>query len=86
MDNIRYRPFATEFRKGDKLFLFTDGLFEEFNSGKEEFGEERLYRLLREFRREPVDSAVSRILGKLDEFLNEVGKQDDITVLAFEHL
>lgn len=84
-DNINYKLTEMEFQKDDKIFLFTDGAFEEFNSRKEEFGEERLYKLINEYRQDPIDSATEKILTTLSDSLDDRQQQDDITVLAFEY-
>ena len=84
-DGINYKLTEMDFKRTDKLFLFTDGIFEEFNSKKEEFGEERIYKLVTENEHESIDSTIQKILEKLNEFLEEKERQDDITILAIEH-
>ncbi|MCE9500939.1 MAG: SpoIIE family protein phosphatase [Leptospira sp.] len=85
-ENAIFKLNEKEFQNGDKLFLFTDGIFEEFNSIKEEFGEERLYSLIREYGKDSLESSMEKILAELDEFLNGYEKQDDITFLGISHL
>ena len=83
--NIKYNSIEYEFSPGDRLYIFTDGIFEEFNSIEEEFGEERLYTILRNNNHLPAESTIELTLRELDFFLAGTPKQDDITILAIEH-
>jgi len=82
--NADYHSVEVEFSKGDKIFLFTDGLFEEFNSSKEEFGEERIYKIISRNFRLPVEEIMGIILSDLDGFIEGCDKRDDITFLGLE--
>ncbi|MBK8395845.1 MAG: SpoIIE family protein phosphatase [Leptospiraceae bacterium] len=59
--------------------------FEEFNSAEEEFGEERLYSILKDSKNLPLKTSIQNVLTNLDLFLNGTEKQDDITVLGIEY-
>ena len=83
--NVKYTSLEFEFKNTDRLFVFTDGIFEEFNSVEEEFGEERLYSILQENIHLPLDMVVVKALQDLDNFLGSTPKQDDITILAIEN-
>ncbi|MCE9500026.1 MAG: serine/threonine-protein phosphatase, partial [Leptospira sp.] len=81
-EDTPYTRTEMDFQKGDKLFLFTDGIFEEFNDKEEEFGEERLYKVIQEFGKESPASATELIYARMNEFLGKIEKQDDITFIA----
>ena len=83
--NIKYNSIEYEFSPGDRLYIFTDGIFEEFNSTEEEFGEDRLYSILLDNNHLPAESTIELTLRELDFFLAGTPKQDDITILAIEH-
>ena len=83
--NIKYTSKEFEFKDTDRLFVFTDGIFEEFNSIEEEFGEERLYSILKENLHLPLELVIKKALESLDSFLGDVPNQDDITILAIEN-
>jgi serine phosphatase RsbU (regulator of sigma subunit) len=85
LKNTIYKSLEFDFIRGDKLFVFTDGIFEEFNSKEEEFGEERLYSILEEDKNLPMELVIQNALKQVDSFLEGKEKQDDITILGIEY-
>ena len=84
--NIQYQFAETKFNRGDRLFIFTDGIFEEFNTKEEEFGEERLHSILEETSKNASNQdSIKTVLDALDTFLESQDKQDDITVIGIEY-
>lgn len=81
---IHYEQTEINFEKGDRLFVFTDGVFEAFNSKDEEFGEESLYYLLQSTRALSLDGVVDHLLKTLQNFLNGQDRQDDLTILGLD--
>lgn len=81
----QYRLNAFSFTKLDRLFVFTDGIFEQFNTKKEEFGEERIISILAANRYLPVNETIQVALGELNTFLEGFETQDDITILGVEY-
>ena len=65
---------------GDRVVLFTDGVTEAGNTEGEEFGEERLVRLLNENRSASAKEIEKKILGAAAEFSRR-NWQDDATLL-----
>jgi sigma-B regulation protein RsbU (phosphoserine phosphatase) len=67
---------------GDLLFQYTDGINEAMNKRKEEFGEERLKRLIQKY----ADQSVNDFLHSLDQeiraFTEGFPQSDDITAVA----
>ncbi|HNF27451.1 MAG TPA: fused response regulator/phosphatase [Leptospiraceae bacterium] len=85
LKDARYKSSEFDFTSGDRLYIFTDGIFEEFNSKREEFGEERLHSLLVKNQELPIDQVFQKILNELDAFLEGKGRQDDLTILGIEY-
>ncbi|HNH10794.1 MAG TPA: SpoIIE family protein phosphatase, partial [Leptospiraceae bacterium] len=83
--DARYKSSEFDFTSGDRLYIFTDGIFEEFNSKREEFGEERLHSLLVKNQELPINQVFQKILNELDAFLEGKGRQDDLTILGIEY-
>ncbi|MDV6234810.1 ammonium transporter [Leptospira ellisii] len=67
---------------GSKLILFTDGLVEQWNSEKEEFGENRVEAIIRSFHTQSMREGIDTILNEQERFLSGVPKQDDISVIG----
>jgi sigma-B regulation protein RsbU (phosphoserine phosphatase) len=76
-----YEQGGVELFAGDRLVLFTDGLTEAGNPDGEEFGEERLLRLLTENRARPADELQRKIMDAVSEFGGE-DFQDDATLIV----
>ncbi len=71
------------FQKNEKIFIFTDGMFEEFMA-EEEFGEDRLHKLLTEDESLDMDTALDAALYRLRDFLENTHPQDDITFIGIK--
>lgn len=67
---------------GDTLVLYTDGVTEAINPDKEEYGEERLFELIRARRKESTES-ISRAVIEETRAFEQGGRFDDITLLVF---
>lgn len=81
MGDVEFPTDAFDAAAGDRLFLFSDGLVEEW-VGEEEFGVQRLLGLLSG--PEPLDALVQRTLGALESFVGSQGVSDDVTLLGVE--
>ncbi|MDV6235249.1 SpoIIE family protein phosphatase [Leptospira ellisii] len=77
----RYGIFSLTYQYGDRLFLLTDGIYEEFNSDKQQFGELSVQRILAEKFDEPMEETIPAILQALMDHLGGQKIQDDITAL-----
>jgi phosphoserine phosphatase RsbU/P len=79
--NWNYKNEQTEFKLGDRLLLFTDGVTELRNSDGEEFGEARLIELISDNRELDADALRDRIVQAMVSFSG--GEfQDDATLLV----
>ena len=82
--NSVFKETKVDFRKGDKLLLFTDGLYEEFNVNEEEFGEERVKEIIMELKKENIETIMDSLLIRLKNFLGSIEQQDDVTLIGIE--
>lgn len=72
---------TVELRPGDSLLIFSDGVTEAVNESDEQFGEERLIRMLEEKREESIGAIVDEIAAAIHA--HQAGAQsDDITVVG----
>ncbi|MBK8394656.1 MAG: ammonium transporter [Leptospiraceae bacterium] len=82
INNTEYSSKEFEFNATSQLLLFTDGLTEEWNAEKEEFGEERLENLIENSENTPINKYIDQILKIQKEFLGGIPSQDDISIIG----
>ena len=85
MDGVRYRMGEMTLSRGDRLFLYTDGVPEATNAETKLYGEERLL----DFMNCNADAAATALLPELkkniDEFVGDAPQFDDITMLMLDY-
>lgn len=79
-----YKDKILKLLPGDRLFLFSDGLFEELNGRKEFYGETRLHNLLKQNVEKNAREIVDLILDDLRVFTDGNNFQDDLTVISIQ--
>lgn len=84
MKEADFQEVKMRFQHGDKLLLFTDGIFEEFNKKEEEYGEEKLHQSVKTIATEKIDIILDECLKKMSAFLGNEPQQDDITLIGVE--
>lgn len=78
-------PFIEmDFNEGSRLFLFTDGMFEQFGASEEAFGEDRLKGAISECLSLNTEEASDYLLKKLNQFIIGKEVQDDITLITVD--
>lgn len=86
LDDVFYEERTMELRPGDVLVLYTDGVTEAKNEGGEQFGEERLYRVVEEKGHLPAQELLDEIYRRVREFSGGLAQRDDITVIIMKVL
>jgi sigma-B regulation protein RsbU (phosphoserine phosphatase) len=71
---------------GDALVLFSDGVTEAQNADGEEFGEARLFEVLRACPGQPGAEVIDRVFAAIDAFAAGAPQFDDITVVVARRL
>jgi len=66
---------------GDLLALYTDGIVEAPNHHDEEFGEDRLVRILMQHRNETLDDVVRAVMDELGQWSEGMPRHDDVTLV-----
>jgi sigma-B regulation protein RsbU (phosphoserine phosphatase) len=69
-------------KTGDKLFLYTDGLTEAMNTRDDDYGMERLAKVLSAAARQNPRDVIGRCLADLTSFLAGASLSDDLTLMA----
>ncbi|MDY6276528.1 MAG: SpoIIE family protein phosphatase [Bacilli bacterium] len=80
-ENHVYQEESHEFKEGDYLLMFTDGLNESINKNNEEFGYARIEEALKDSSALPLDEVINRINTSFDSFTNSKDQFDDVTML-----
>jgi len=70
-------------KKGDRIFIFTDGILEAKNDNGELFGEKRFLELVKNTKDLNSEDAKELILERINEFANK-NLDDDITLLIID--
>jgi predicted ATPase/serine phosphatase RsbU (regulator of sigma subunit) len=84
-ENVKYRQDEFRFTRDDKLFLYSDGIFEEFNYVRDEFGEEKLWNILKEHGNNSVSETLNSVVQQVDDFLGNLPQEDDMTFIGIEY-
>ena len=81
MEGMRYNEHSVTLEKGDRLFVYTDGVTEATNAHEELYGEERLISFLRKTETADIHKLLAEVRGDIDAFVDGVPQFDDITML-----
>jgi phosphoserine phosphatase RsbU/P len=80
LSSAAYSSTKQTLRKGDRLLLYTDGVIEAANGGEEEFGQERLGRLLTASAGRTAEEMADLILSTVQDWAST--QTDDLTVVV----
>ena len=86
LDEFKYKQNTLQLKRGDKIFLYTDGATEATNIHEELYGEDRLLECIKSI--VPGTScadALHVVRASIDEFVGEAEQFDDLTLLAFDY-
>jgi sigma-B regulation protein RsbU (phosphoserine phosphatase) len=84
LPGIKYEEEEFDFRQGDRLFVYSDGITECMNESKQQFSVKRLTRLLEECQELPLQALMRRLEDCLRSWKGNDKFEDDITLLAME--
>ncbi len=77
--DFEYTEYNIPIRKGDRLFMYTDGLVELRNDKDEMFGKSRLFQILSSTLNLNIDIVKAKVLSDAGGFANGREFEDDIT-------
>ena len=83
--NWRYEEEDVPLHAGERLLLFSDGLTENHNQARQEFGEQRLADLLRTSTHLTSGALIERVIAGSEQF-GSGHFEDDVTVVAISVL
>ena len=82
MEGMKYKSGKLKLEKGDRIFLYTDGISEAVNSGDEQYGKDRLQKALTDNRKATIEELLPLIRKDVDSFVGGREQFDDITMLG----
>ncbi len=82
VEKYSYDQERVSFNTGDVLLLYSDGLTEAMNVDEEEFGEQRLYEVVRNNRDLAAAELIQVIMKNVFDFSSESTQMDDMTVVV----
>jgi serine phosphatase RsbU (regulator of sigma subunit) len=84
VDHTEYRSNEMYIEEGDRIYLFTDGIFEQFDNQREIFGENRVYEHFEDSDKLSLGESITSLIQKLNHFTKYNTHQDDITIVGLE--
>ncbi|MBE6026846.1 MAG: serine/threonine-protein phosphatase, partial [Clostridiales bacterium] len=85
MSGINYKEYEIDLAPGDKIFLYTDGVPEATNAGKELFGTKRMVDALNKDPDASPKDILRNVRAAVDEFVKDEEQFDDITMLCLKY-
>lgn len=79
-DNLSFPEATIQFRPGDLLVAYSDGVTEPENDYGE-FGEDRLIQLVRENRHLPLERITEIVIGAVADWIGDNEQPDDVTLV-----
>ena len=85
MEGIRYKDYEMQLNKGDKLFLYTDGVPEATDKDGNMFGTGRMEDALNMEPAAGTEQILRNVRKSVDEFVGDAEPFDDLTMLCLEY-
>lgn len=83
-ETSRFETRSITYNPGDKIFLFTDGLYEIKNAEGDYMGVERIQHIIHQFRHESVIRIVEEIMKEVYRFADRIELEDDLNLIAID--
>jgi phosphoserine phosphatase RsbU/P len=85
LEHATFDDEAITLQRGDRLYFYTDGVFESLNAAEQEFGHARLMAEIDRLRNRPLRSGLDEIADLVTDWSG--GRlQDDVSLLAIERI
>lgn len=84
VNNFPYAQYNLEVNQNDFLFLYSDGIIEQFNEKKEMFGIERLKEIVLSSAKDSPEVLFDKLIDEVNIWKGENPQQDDITFMIIK--
>lgn len=81
---LSFENQSIELKKGDFLYLSTDGFVNQSNAEKEKYGMTRFKEFLQHIIHLPTEEQAQRLEQELDRYMKDTTQKDDITLFALK--
>ncbi|MCR4885084.1 MAG: SpoIIE family protein phosphatase [Clostridiales bacterium] len=85
MDGVRFREYDIQMEKGDKLFVYTDGVPEATNAEDAFFGTDRMIEALRSGESHTPSEILDSVASAVHAFVGSAPQFDDLTMLCLTY-
>ena len=85
MEGMKYRANEMTLNKGDRIFLYTDGVTEATDKNEALYGEERLIAYVDKNKDLGAEALLSGLKEDIDLFVGDAPQFDDITMLVIDY-
>lgn len=85
MPDARYTDYEVEFRRGDMLYVYTDGVIEAMDSENHLFGREAMLQALNRRQDATCGQVLQQVMESIEEFVGDAPQFDDITMLCITY-
>ncbi len=85
METARYTEYTVQLKKGDRVFVYTDGIAEASDAQKKMFGTDRIVEALNSGPDGTAREVLVNVGETVDRFVGDVEQFDDMTMLSFRY-
>lgn len=80
-----YQETEIQLRNQDCLVIYTDGLVTATNDNLEDYGTDRIERLLKKSYQEPFSQLIETIISSVNAYTGKKEQADDVTIVSLRH-
>lgn len=84
-ENSKFNIHEAKLKKGDTIFLYTDGITEALNSNNEIYGEQNLLESINKSDCDDIETIAEKVKGDVINYMGTAEQSDDITMLIFKY-
>jgi sigma-B regulation protein RsbU (phosphoserine phosphatase) len=84
LDEVSFHEDVVSIGPGDTLFIFSDGISEAIDVDDQEFGEERIWKLISEHRAESAQRLVEEMIIAVGAHAGNMPQRDDVTMVVIK--